>query len=477
MKMQEVMRTNAKPPSSENSTSDIPVSDLLADLVAINSINPYRTIIVPQPEVLAASASARPPACELGVGNEREINNYLEKKLRQLGYHVERQVFQPAVRVVENGFQIELPERANVIAERGFGEKSLLLYAHTDTADIKSGWRHDPFVLTENRINDRLRWSGLGAFDLKAGIAAILAAAATEPPPGWKVKIAFLADEEFWSFGATRLLEHPFVSDVKLAVVPEIADSGRSPDQQWIGLGRLGRTEIVIDIEGHACHGADAELHPHAVNAVHEGAHLLSALARHSERSKKEFSREGVSAISSSYVNSFSGGKGIHSVPERAQIVFDRLLIPGESASDELQALETLIQQLRETGKVDGRAKIQVRERARPTPAGKPYFFSPNSPAARYVISCTNQLVHKVQIGIGRSVADENRFAEKGIPVIIVAPHGSGSHTSDEWVDAESLLRVTNILTKTISQLETFDSDCEKFDDAASSPLLTAASA
>lgn len=412
---------------------------LIRELVAIDSVNPFIT----------TSHGGR----EIGLGNETPINLYLEEKLAARGFSVSRQT----VEQKQRAGSVDVPERYNVVAEKGTGTKSILFFAHVDTVDVKAGWKQDPFVVQEKTVDGRLCLTGLGTNDMKSGIAAILEAAKAEPPAGWKVKIAFLADEEFWSFGAVKLLESEFLNDVKLALVPEISEAGSSPFIQWLGLGRLGRTEFIFDVEGHACHGADAFVHPDAVNAAHEIIHLGEEITRYCQHARKTFQAEGISVVNSAYVNFIQGGKGILSVPDRASCVLDRALVPGETAEDELLRVLAFVEDVRARNVLDQRTKLKVSTRSRPTPPCKPYFFPPSNAVVRYVSKISETVAGQIEYGIGRSVADENRLAERGIPVVIVAPHGGGSHTSQEWVDAESVQRIADIFEKAISHLNSLE--------------------
>ena len=298
---------------------------------------------------------------------------------------------------------------------------------------------------------------------MKGGIAAFIAALSTLKvtagsglPTGWKIKIALLADEEFWSFGAVALLGGDFLNDVKLALVPEISEAGCESDVQWIGLGRLGRSEFVFDITGHACHGADAFVHPDAVNAVHEAAKLEVEIIRYCEKIRSDFSVDGISVTNSAYLNLHQGGKGILSVPDKASFTLDRSLVPGESADKELDVLNAVVRDAVERKAVDPRVQIKVFARPRPTPANKPYFLEPKSLPVRFVTAAVEKVCSKIEYGIGRSVADENRIADIGIPTLILAPNGGGSHTSQEWVDGESLYRLRDIFVEVIKSLGDF---------------------
>lgn len=106
-----------------------------------------------------------------------------------------------------NGVQPELQEtagdRPNVIArvENGDGP-TLLLNGHTDTVLAVEGWSSDPW--TVRRDGDRL--CGLGACDMKSGVAAAMLAtrALHQQRDRWQGTVIFssVVDEEAFSIGA-----------------------------------------------------------------------------------------------------------------------------------------------------------------------------------------------------------------------------------------------------------------------------------
>ena len=420
---------------------------VLEHLVSIDSSNPFQTV---------AGKTG-----EIGIGNEAEINVVLEGYLKGQGFRTTRQVVQPHTVAELKGRRVEVPERFNILAEKGSGDRSLLLAAHTDTVEAKPGWKTNPFRVTEYLVEDeieqgRRRLTGLGVNDMKAGIATIIAAGWEEPPPGWKLKVAFVVDEEFWSFGAIRLAESDFLNDVAFALVPEIGETAHGPDVQWIGLGRLGRTEFIFDVEGRACHGADVFINPNVVNAVHQAVKLEHEIVNYCESARKVFEVEGVTTVNSAFINLHEGGRGILTVPESARFIVDRSLLPGESAEEERMRLEEIIQRAYQNKILDPAVKVQVSERPRPTPTALPYFIPPSNPAVQYVKERVQEFAEKFEFGIGRSVADENRLAECGIPTLSLGPHGRRSHTPEEWLDRESLLRVTKIYSQIIRHLAEF---------------------
>ena len=409
---------------------NIDVIRLTKELVKIPSVNPFATIATEESVI--------------GVGNEEVINLYIEAFLREHGFAVERQVFQKEAIIESAGRQVKVPARWNILAEKGDGPASVLLFGHTDTVDVKAGWEHDPFTGRETQVDGRPRFLALGANDMKSGLAVIMSAGAKATPKGWKLKLAFLADEEFWSFGAVALTQSEFLNDVRLAFVPELIDEQTPVDTQWIGLGRLGRSEFVFTVKGRACHGADAFTDSEAVNAVHEAIKLEGEILKYIESTRRTFSEESLSVINSAYISRHEGGRGILSVPDEAQFILDRSFVPGENETEELATLKRLLPTIIKSGQLDPRAEVSVHLRERPTPPCQSYYFSakegPIAKALR-IIGTTNS---KFIQGIGRSVADENRIANLGIPTIVLGPNGACSHTAREWVDLQSVVQLEN---------------------------------
>jgi acetylornithine deacetylase len=143
---------------------------LLADLVAIDSINPS---LVP------------------GGAGEGEIARFVGGWLSERGLEVD-------IADVE-------PGRPNVVARaRGNGGgRSLLLYAHMDVVGVDG--MADPF---SPRVEGNSLY-GRGAYDRKAGLAAIMVAATNVAERGvaGDVIIAAVCDEEFASVGAQAVAE------------------------------------------------------------------------------------------------------------------------------------------------------------------------------------------------------------------------------------------------------------------------------
>lgn len=414
--------------------------NLLETLVSIPSVNPFKYF---------AGANGG----YIGMGAEEQVNTFIEDLLRKAGFEVSRQLLHPKTTVMTPTGPIEAPARWNVLGVRypsgPWNGKSILFFGHTDTVEVKQNWQSDPFSITKKTEDGRERWYGLGANDMKGGLAAIVDAISSVSPNQYAIKVAFVVDEEFYSFGAHVLCESDFMKDVVLAIAPEIGDGEEAPhepkDHQSIGLGRTGRVEYDFKITGRACHGADAFVSATAVNAVHESVKLQGALIKDCAAQKRRFEQQGAVSFNSAFISCHQGGAPTLSIPDTASFVLDRTFLPDESPEAELTRLQSMVTGMQDSGEVDPRARITVSTKDRPTPACLPYITPLEGPEIDLLLKAIKSQTRSSSFSIGRSVADENRVAVLGIPTLTIGPTGAGSHTPHEWVDPSSVVRVAEI--------------------------------
>ncbi len=174
--------------------------------------------------------------------------------------------------------RLRFGETENLYARLGTGSPHLCFAGHTDVVPPGAGWRHDPFggVVEEGVLYGR------GACDMKAAIAAFVAAVAqaqaADTLPG-SVSLLITGDEE----GPAQ--------DGTVRVVAWMRDQGEVPDFCIVGeptnpdrlgeiikIGRRGSLSAAITLRGVQGHVA----YPHlADNPVHRLLALLHALATH----------------------------------------------------------------------------------------------------------------------------------------------------------------------------------------------------
>jgi succinyl-diaminopimelate desuccinylase len=354
--------------------------------------------------------------------NEGQIAEFIEMILIENGFNVARQEVEPG--------------RFNVVAERGTRGKPILFYAHMDTVPAYGQWESDPFKLTER--DGRLY--GLGVFDTKGGLAAILKASEIEADR--RLKLAFTVDEENISAGAHALVRTNFLNDVEGAIVAEVADnSDESLGPRKIILGRRGRVVYEFSVPGKSAHGAHIN---DGINAITEASKLALAL----ERMNNTLATHELLPRASQFVRRLTGESSSLSFPEKATLELDRHLVIPETQESVLAELKKFIDSLYASGEfkeIDGR-RISVKIKERKTPYLMPYVIDKEDQFVQQFVRVIKEKIGEPIYSYGYSVADENIIATKGIPIVSVGPVGGNEHAANEWISKASYLALIDVL-------------------------------
>lgn len=346
----------------------------------------------------------------------------------------------------EAGFKTELQEvdkgRYNIFAERGKSGKPILLYGHTDTVPKYGDWKTEPTKLTSNGS----KLYGLGAYDMKGGMAAILDS--VKEPTDRHIKLLFCVDEENISKGAWTAVQQRKKWFEGIQIILS-GDPGISADQSAginvITAGRRGRTVIAIDVEGVSSHGATPEK---GVNAISEASKIagnvgLFQLRRHEQLGKEAaFVRELVS-----YSTSLA-------IPDKAHMELDIQLVPPSTVQDAKNRTENWIRALYKNGVLDKRTKTTISVKLRETPYVEPFATNLNLPIVQKIIALVEKNVGRPIIAYGDSVADDNILSNAlNIPVLSLAPIGGNEHTANEWIYAASLKELAALYKIIIAEI------------------------
>ena len=166
------------------------------------------------------------------VGEEKELADYLYNELESLGIPCELH-------------EIE-PDRPNVYARMsGTGSgKRLHFNGHTDTVPVVEGWETDPF----EPIEKDGRIYGLGACDMKGGMACILAALRAFADSGVRfngeLSFSGVIDEEAYSKGAKAMMDTDFAkADAMVLAEPD-------PGEETIPIP-LQKRRNIADLKDH----------------------------------------------------------------------------------------------------------------------------------------------------------------------------------------------------------------------------------
>jgi succinyl-diaminopimelate desuccinylase len=363
------------------------LQDLLQGLIQINSVNP--------------------------PGNENQIANFIKKFLLKNNINSE-------LVPLEEG-------RSSVIAKiEGEEERNITLCGHIDTVKLKEeDWAKPAFQgLIENG-----RMYGIGASDMKGGVAAILYAAALLKRrgivPKKTVQLAFTVDEEWGYRGAKNLVEGGYFDHTDFLIIAE-------PSNLQVSTGEKGELWIKAKFYGKPAHGSTPEA---GVNTIIPGSEFVMKVT---ERCEKIFEANPFWGKSSINIGQFHGGVQVNIVPDYSEIQLDFRVI---SEEDKEKAVELV----RKAGKeITEKYKVRFTEE----------IFNYHPPI---FTSSDNSYVEKFLQAAGvRGVLITNYCTDgatiipiKIMPFIIFGPGNiAQAHQNDEYIELESLYQSVDTFVK-----------------------------
>jgi succinyl-diaminopimelate desuccinylase len=184
-------------------------------------------------------------ACRSVTPKDAGAQDYLAGVLSRSGFRVEQMVFS------DSG----TPDVPNLFASIGSGSPHLVFAGHTDVVPPgdEGRWSHPPFAA--DMVDGMI--FGRGAVDMKGGIAAFVAAAASGIGRG-TLSLAITGDEEGPGInGTAKLLEWAKAKGIHFdaALVGEPTSQRRIGDTVKIGRrGSLSGTLMVGGIQGHVAY-------------------------------------------------------------------------------------------------------------------------------------------------------------------------------------------------------------------------------
>lgn len=377
----------------------IPRGDAVAltrALVAVDSRNPSLTVDGP------------------GEGAAAEL---LARVLREWGF---------AVDLIE-----AIPGRPNVLGRIGGGEggRSLLLNGHLDTVGVV-GMTHAPF---SPDVRDG-RLYGRGSADMKAGIAAMCAAAAraADAGLGGEVIITAVVDEEYESHGTREIIAMGITAHA--AIVTE-------PTRLAICPAHRGFAWADVTVHGRAAHGSRYDV---GIDAITHAALLLAELDAF-QRTALASRTHPLLGHASLHAGTISGGIGISTYADRCTFSLERRTLPGERGADFFAEIESAI----------GRVRAHTPSfRATVTPG---LVQEPNDVPDDHEIVLA---LRESCIAAGERApieglscwTDAALLTAAGIPSLCFGPGDIAlAHAAEEYVPVDEIERATDVLTRLIT--------------------------
>jgi acetylornithine deacetylase/succinyl-diaminopimelate desuccinylase family protein len=323
------------------------------------------------------------------------------------------------------GMRVELPEvqpgRPNVVARWGTGRRPVvLLTGHIDTVPAGEGWTRDPFGAD---VSDG-RLYGRGACDMKAGLAAMLAALidlrGTGSEPRGDVIFAGVVGEEEDSAGTLALLAQGIDADRALLAEPTGLALVRS---------NRGLVNYTLTFTGESAHASSPQL---GRNAIVAAAQVVTELEQVAEsllgQAHATFGPPNLT------VGTIHGGTRPYIVPDRCVVEVDRRVNPGESAATVRAEAEAAIEKVR-------KRVPWLEARFDPGSEYLPFELAADDPLVLDLLEAMRAAGAEPRVASWRAASDAGFLAVRaGIPCVLFGPGDTAqAHRPDEFVELAHL--------------------------------------
>lgn len=307
------------------------------------------------------------------TGDEAACAAYVERELARTPYRVER--------VGETVLASSPGEDARPL---------VLLVGHTDTVPPKPG---DP---APGVVGDRV--VGLGASDMKSGLAVMLELARRLDPDALPYRLGFVfydKEEGPWAISGLGPTLHtvPWLHRAALAFCLE-------PSDNVVQVGCLGSLHARVTIVGKAAHSARPW---QGENAVHAAGKLLVALGERAPRDVLLHGHLYREVLSATLV---SGGRTRNVIPDRCELNLNFRFAPGRTLEDAEAEVRDVVR-----AAVAGAHEVEFAERA---PSGR--VIGDNPLLARF-LELNGNAVHAKQ-----AWTDVARLGQVGIDAVNLGP-------------------------------------------------------
>lgn len=258
-------------------------------------------------------------------GNERQLTELL----KELFSSYNADMFVEEISHSEN--------RSTLIIRIGPDEPGGLAFVgHLDTVSVgdRTKWTYDPHaaVLVDGKVYGR------GTADMKAGVAAMTAAALDCLREGVEFKIplylVYTADEEKGSRGVKAVVESDLLVDVAAFIIPE-------PTDNKIAIAEKGAFWLRFHLEGKSAHGSKPEI---GINAVEAAVELSKTL-------KKSFVGIAQHKLLGDFtlsITKIEGGIMTNVIPAEAVIEVDMRTLPEQNHKILMESIDSCIEYVQE---------------------------------------------------------------------------------------------------------------------------------
>ncbi|WP_309493062.1 ArgE/DapE family deacylase [Candidatus Hecatella orcuttiae] len=380
------------------------------------------------------------------TGSEKEISNFIAKKLDSLGLEVD--VWEPNLNELKKhpgyvSVEMDYKDRPNVVGvwKGAGGGKSLLFNGHLDVINADpSVWKHNPWG---GEIENGQLY-GRGASDMKSGLAAMTMALACIIEVGIRLKgdviLEYVVDEEFTGHGTLDCILRNYKADAGVSC--EASDLEVQP-------AATGSMWFEIKVDGKS---ASMSRIWEAVSAIEKGHVVHKAIqdyqtVRFEKRHPLYPDPKGALAC---FAGIFQAGSYPSSPPDTCTIKGRMGVLPNEDPAD---VKREFIEYIENAAKKDPWLREHLPRVEFTGYYAEPAEIPADHPICTTVISSFEEATMKKPVVRGHEGAADTRFLIKygATPTVIFGPGTiTQMHATDEWVRIEDLITSVKVLALTI---------------------------
>lgn len=327
---------------------------------------------------------------------------------------------------IKNTIQKYGEKRANIIAEYGEGDKTILLTGHLDTvpAGDEEKWKFPPF----EGIEDDGKIYGRGSTDMKGAVAAFIAIITKLKQNNINLnrRIVFLgtSDEEIGMDGAVVAKEKGVMKDCEFIVIGE-------PTELMVGVAEKGTLWINVKVRGKSAHGSTPHL---GINSIEAASKLIPKM----KEAVSEYEHE-ILGKSTLNIGEIKGGTLINVVPEYCEFRCDFRLVKDDLRERTKEKINEMIKEFND--KEEAKAEIDI---IHEIPAlelkEKTDFFEKLRGKAK-------DYDKDKLIGVNYGTDGAMLVPEQNTPFIIMGPGKFDQlHVTNEYTEKQEVIEYANLL-------------------------------
>ncbi len=139
-----------------------------------------------------------------------------------------------------------------------------------------------------------------------------------------------------------------------------------------------------------------------------------------------------------------SGGQELSTYPETCTVAIERRTLPDETIEAVEGEFDAILQELAAKDR-------QFQARQRTTLVRPPFSVSDDAPIVRILRDQAARVLGRTPAAVGAPFwMDAAFFSAGGIPTVNIGPDGAGAHSTEEWVDLDSVEKCREILALTV---------------------------